>query len=387
MSGGAWHLVFVTFLIAPSTESGSCPSHWLRLTDRCVGLYPVWASWCSAQTLCSQSDSRLDSPQSQKDLEFLQRMVRKLSVPVWIGGFSALSERHKGNVWIRGDTSDFKPQIRTNQTSGNGDQDEVCLGMTPNDDDVKNASCGELRFYICSKNISFESTEQAAGSSGLSPGVSLFSVMWHHSETVADEILRSSSLLLQFRSGSVSRSCFDLFVQQEALYMGRLYSTLQALETDAQEVDPRLRALLLRTKLFYQTKQREQYGVAAPQWLQDALQSFHSLVAEEPVYLLVALSARSVLNQYILQSLPLPGHVSGLESKNLLKTWREEREKDLEFVQRFREVVESLQGKMHVFKSIDIFRRHMMNQKSLHKHVECPNEEETRQFHLLPSAM
>lgn len=387
MSSAAWHLVFVTFLIARSTESGSCPSHWLRLTGRCVGLYPVWASWSSAQTLCSQSDSRLVSPQSPKDLKFLQKMVVKLSVPVWIGGFSVLSKRHKRNVWIRGDTSDFKLQIPTNQTSGNGGRGEACLGMTPKDGEVKSAPCGELRFYICSKNISVESSFQAAVSSGLSPGVSLFSVMWRRSETVADEILRSSSLLLQFRSGSVSRSCYDLFVQQEALYTGRLYSTLQALETDAQEVDPRLSALLLRTKLFYQTNQREQYDVAAPQWLQDALQSFHSLVAEEPVYLLVALSVRSVLNQFILQSLPLPGHVSGPVSKNLLKTWREEREKDLEFVQRFRDVVENLQDKMHVFKSIDIFRRHMMNQKSLHEHVECPNEEETRQFHIFPSVM
>lgn len=348
-------------LLLVSLSSGLCPDHWLLLGQRCFAVYPVWASWSSAETLCSQSDSHLVSLRSNKDVEFVQKIVTKLSAPVWTGGYS-LSQ---SDVWFWSDGSDFDPDVRTNRSSGNFKRDAACLEMTTEDGEVKSAPCAELRFYICSRKISSESysTEQAVVPSGLAPGVSLFALMWDQSESVMEETLRSSSLLRQLQAGSVAQSCYELFSQQEALYKGLLYRMLQAMAF-TPEADPGVKSLLLEATEFYQTRVSKQDLSAAPLWLQFALQSFHSLVAEEPVYLLVALSARAALNSFVLQSLPPPQSGAALR-------WRQEREGDVDFTHRARKVIENLQSKMDVFKSIDIFRRHMMNQKSLHKHVEC----------------
>lgn len=347
-------------LLLVSLSSGLCPDQWLLLGPRCLGVYPVWASWSSAETLCSQSDAHLVSLRSNKDVEFVQKIVTKLSAPVWTGGYS-LSQ---SDVWFWSDGSDFDPDLRTNRSSGNFKRDAACLEMTTEDGEVKSAPCAELRFYICSRKISLDndSTEQAP--SGLAPGLSLFALMWDQSDSVVEEILRSSSLLRQLQAGSVTQSCYELFSQQEALYKGLLHRMLQAMALFTREADPGVKPLLLEATEFYQTRVSKQDLSAAPQWLRFALQSFHSLAAEEPLYLLVALSARSALNSFVLQSLPPPQSGAAL-------SWRQEREGDVDFTHRVRKVIENLQSKMDVFKSIDIFRRHMMNQKSLHKHVEC----------------
>lgn len=218
-------------------------------------------------------------------------------------------------------------------------------------------------------------------SSGLSPGVSLFALMWDHSDTVAEEILHSSSFVLQLSSGSVTQSCYDRFSQQEAPYMGLVYRMLEAWLSlfSSEDLDPELRSLLLDTKDFYNTSLSKQAVSAAPRWLQWALQSFHRAVAaDDPLYLAVALSARSALNSFILRSLPPPGSHesrsesrSSPESRDLLLKWREEREREDELTHRFRAVIERLQGEIDEFKAIDVFRVHMMNQKSLHRQVEC----------------
>lgn len=344
-------LLLILLLAALSTASGLCPDRWLLFRDRCLGVFPVWASWSSAETLCSQSGSHLLSLDSKKQLRFLQKILTKLEVPVWTGGYSV--------------QSDFHPKIWTNHTSVG------CLGLEGGE--VRSAPCGELRFYICSRKTSSKSNDEVVVSSGLSPGVSLFSLMWAQSETVAEEILHSSSFLLQLKSGSISQSCYDRYRQQEALYMGLVYRTLQALSFHSEEVDPGVKSLLLDTKHFYQSRLSKQDLSAAPRWLQFALQSFHSVVTDEPVYLVVALSARSALNSFILHSLPLPltWSKSGSQSRSLLLKWREESERELKFTHRFREVIERLQSEMDEFKAINVFRVHMMNQKSLHKHLEC----------------
>lgn len=327
-------------------------------------MHPVWASWSSAQTLCSQSDSHLVSLHSNEDVEFLQKIVTKLSAPVWTGGYSV----SQSSLWFWSDGSDFDPDIWMNRSYGISKRDEACLGLNE-DGEVKSAPCGELRFYICSRKISWKhlnSTEQAVVPSGLSPGMSLFALMWDKSKTVAEEILRSSSFLRQLRSGLVTQSCYALFSQQEALYQGLLHRTLQALTLFTPEADPDVKSLLLDAKELYRSRNVKQDLAAAPRWLEFALQSFHSVVAEDPLYLLVALLARSALNSFVLQSVPLPESES-----NLALRWREEHEGDITFTHRVRKVIENLQSEMDAFKSINIFRIHMMNQKSLHKHVEC----------------
>lgn len=351
-------LLLILLLTALSTASGLCPDRWLLFRDRCLGVFPVWASWSSAETLCSQSGSHLLSLHSKKQLLFLQKILTQLEVPVWTGGYSVQSD-----AWFWSDGSDSHPNIWTNHTS------RGCMGLEGGE--VKSAPCGELRFYICSRKTSAKSNDEVVVSPGLSPGVSLFSLMWAQSDTVAEEILLSSSFLLQLRSGSISQSCYDRYSQQEALYMGLVYRTLQALSFHSEEVDPGVKSLLLDTKHFYQSRLSKQDLSAAPRWLQFALQSFHWVVTDEPVYLVVALSARSALNSFILHSLPPTWSKSGSQSRSLLLKWRQESETELKFTQRFREVIERLQSEMDEFKTINVFRVHMMNQKSLHKHLEC----------------
>ncbi|XP_072314741.1 uncharacterized protein [Eucyclogobius newberryi] len=361
------HLVSRLFtLFTLSSADGWCPDPWLCLRDRCVAAYPVWATWSDAETLCAQSNSHLFSLHSNDDMEFLQKITVKLGVPVWTGGYSVAHER---NSWLWSDGSDFRLDV---WTVGKNDSDAACLGMGNEDSEMRSAPCGEMRFYICARHISGErpdANEEAAAPFNLSPGVGLVAAMWSHSEPVADEILRSSSFLLRLASGSITRSCYDLFRRQEALYVGLVYKTLEAF--DLQRINPDVGSLLLDTKERYKIKYSKQAPVTAPQWLQFALLSFHPVVVDDPLYLLVALSAREALNSFVLESLPLPGSVPSAESRRLYQRWREESERDVQSAKRFKDVIENYQNKMDVYKSINVFRHHMMNQKSLHKNTEC----------------
>ncbi|KAK7909980.1 hypothetical protein WMY93_014664 [Mugilogobius chulae] len=255
------------------------------------------------------SPTLISSPSvSNEDVEFLRKTATKLGVPVWTGGYSAAQVDHR-------DTTE----------------------------------------------------EDVNHDSGLSSGLSLFAVMWSHSETVADEILHSSSFLHQIKSGSITQSCYDLFRQQEALYMGLVYKTLEALYI--QDTNLEIRALLQETKENYNTKYLKLDPSAAPQWMKFALLSFHFVVVDDPLYLLVALSARFSLNSFVLESVPLPGAVSSSESKSLYQRWREDTERQIGLAHRFKDVIEKYQDEMDVFKTINVFRQHLMSQKSLHKYV------------------
>ena len=68
-----------------------------------------------------------------------------------------------------------------------------------------------------------------------------------------------------------------------------------------------------------------------PQWLQSSLQSFHFVVLEEPVYWLVALSARACLYELVSGVLVRTG--SG--SEVIYQDWREESLKEVVWTQRY----------------------------------------------------
>lgn len=65
--------------------------------------------------------------------------------------------------------------------------------------------------------------------SGIVPGVSLYDVMWGYSESMAEEILRSSSFLKELWSDHLTQTCYARFMQQEMLYLQRVSSTLEVL--------------------------------------------------------------------------------------------------------------------------------------------------------------
>lgn len=64
-------------------------------------------------------------------------------------------------------------------------------------------------------------------SAGIVPSVSLFDVVWGYSYLLAEEILNSSSFLRELGSGHLTERCYSHFIQQEALYLHRVSSTLQ----------------------------------------------------------------------------------------------------------------------------------------------------------------
>uniref|UniRef100_A0AAV2KQ05 C-type lectin domain-containing protein n=1 Tax=Knipowitschia caucasica TaxID=637954 RepID=A0AAV2KQ05_KNICA len=251
------YLLPLLFILA--SAGNWCPYNWTYFGNKCIFLYPVWATWDSAKTLCSLSDSHLISLRSHDDVEFVSKMVVKLGAPVWTGGHSV----DQSASWLWSDGSDFTFRFSTNHTSGKNKSDVRCLGIESEDGEAKSSPCGEMRFYICSRKMSEQHNDTAVAhsvdwfsGSALIPGVSLVAVMWAHSESVAEDILHSSSFLRQLQSGSITTNCYDLFRQQEALYMGLLYKMLEALYI--QDTDPDVRTLLLHEKQRYKKNYSKQ---------------------------------------------------------------------------------------------------------------------------------
>ncbi|XP_030017424.1 uncharacterized protein LOC115438149 isoform X2 [Sphaeramia orbicularis] len=163
--------------------------------------------------------------------------------------------------------------------------------MTTKSGEVNSAPCGELRFYICSsKAKSNVMSATTSNGSNLVPGFSLFDVMLDQSSSVLEDILHWSSFLSQVRSGRLSERCLTSFIQQEALYLHRVSSTLEVLIGNIHEEDQDIRSLLVDVQQQYRTQYRTQYSTqystqvlpSAPpsRWLLLSLLSFHSVVLD-----------------------------------------------------------------------------------------------------------
>lgn len=382
-------LLFAVLLIGPSSSGGTeraspCPPRWLLFGQRCFAFYPVWSSWSTADSLCSQTGSDLASLHTPEERQFVLQLA-STHTPVWLGGYQV----QQNGSWFWSDDSPFRINSWTNQRQGKTSEGGACLAMTPQGGELHSAPCGELRFYICSTRASSGSTVSYSNSKpvgpGIVPGVSLFDVLWSSSDLLAEEILRSSSFIVGLRSGQLSQRCYTSFTQQEALYLHRVSSTLEALIRRLQEADD-MRSLLLDTLKHYSGRNQSLLAAPPPQWLHLSLQSFHSVVQEEPVYWLVALSARACLRYFLSRELLLselrPGAllVSGARANasDLLQEWREDTLWEVTWTHRCRELIEEHQDRMDVYKAINIFREHMMTQKSLHKAVACDEEDDRR---------
>ncbi|KAL3051016.1 hypothetical protein OYC64_001316 [Pagothenia borchgrevinki] len=207
-------------------------------------------------------------------------------------------------------------------------------------------------------------------SSGLVPGASLWDVVWGFSELQADEILRSSSFFQELRAGNLTQRCYTHFLQQEALYLTGVSSTLEALIGRLQEADD-TRSLLQETLKHYSSRNQSLPGSPPPQWLR---LSFPSLVLDDPVYFLLALSARVQLR--VLMAGEMMG--VGVKESRVLQQWREDTQEEVTWILRLRKLMEERQGHMDAFKAINIFREQMMNQKSFYKALACDEEEKKR---------
>ncbi|XP_050931717.1 uncharacterized protein LOC127143276 [Lates calcarifer] len=205
---------------------------------------------------------------------------------------------------------------------------------------------------------------------GLKHGFSLFDVVWYLSNNVEEVILRSSSFFIELKNGRPTELCYTSVTEHEALYLDKVVITLEVLNSRLQEADDSVKSLLQDTLQHYKnitgrTKTSRPSG-PTPGWLRDSLQSFHSVVLEDPIYWLVALWARASLHSLAREHL-VPTSVNN----TFYQEWREDSQKDVEWTQRFKNVLEKHQNKMHVQDAIKIFREHMMNQKRFYMAVDC----------------
>ncbi|XP_030287419.1 uncharacterized protein LOC115590265 isoform X2 [Sparus aurata] len=362
-------LVLSLLLIGPSASPPSsgdvsegaepashCPPRWLLLGQRCFAFYPVWSSWSSAESMCSQTGGHLASLHTPEERLFVGQLVRT-HTPVWLGGRRA--QQNGSWVW----TDD-----QNQEETGEGG---ACMQMDPISGELHGAPCGELWFYICSTAASSEALPEnrTPVKSGLAPNVSLFDAVWGPSDALAEEILRWSCFFQELQSGRLKQRCYSSFMQQEALYLQRVSSMLEVLVSSLQEADA-VRSLLLDTLEHYSSRTQNPINSPPPQWLQSSLQSFHFVVLEEPIYWLVALSARACLYD-LLSGVQVR---TGSGSELVYQDWSEESLKEVVWTQRYRQVLEKHQDQMDTFKAIHVFRQHMMNQKSLHKAVVCDDD-------------
>ncbi|KAI3376056.1 hypothetical protein L3Q82_016585, partial [Scortum barcoo] len=353
-----------------------CPPRWLLFGQRCFFFYPLWSSWSEAESVCSQTGGNLASLHTPEERQFV-RQLADTHVPVWLGGHQV----QQSTSWFWSDDSPFRIRNWTNQRLEKNREGGACMQMEPKSGELFGAPCGELGFYICATRTSFKvvSSDRKPAEPGILSGLSLFDVVWGYSDSLAEEILRSSSILRALRSDRLTRRCYDIFIQQEALYLHRVSSSLEVVIRALQEADD-VRSLLLDTFKHYSGRNQSLLASPPPQWLLSSLRSFHSVVSEEPVYWLVALSARASLRSLLtgehLFSEPSAPPVSGSEVKGdgLLWEWREENLKEVAWMHRYTysKVMEEHQDRMDVFKAVNIFREHMMNQKSFYKAmVKC----------------
>ncbi|XP_045919704.1 uncharacterized protein LOC123979733 isoform X1 [Micropterus dolomieu] len=350
----------------------SCPPRWLLFGQRCFAFYPVWSSWSDADLLCSQAAGKLTSLHTPEERQFV-RLLANTHTPVWLGGYQEQQN------WFWSDDSPFRMSDWTKQWQGNTSEGGACMEMEPKSGKLHSAPCGELRFYICSTTTSSSSKILPSDRKpGIMHGLSLFDVLWGNSYLLAEEIRHLSSFLKELRSGQLTQRCYNNFFQQEALYLHRVSSTLETLMYSLQEADENTRSLLQDTLQHYRSRNQSPLTSPPPQWLHFALQSFHSVVLEEPIYWLVALSARACLRDFLAELKPGSKLVSGSEDKacSIYQQWSVESLKEVAWIRRYRKVLEEYQDQIDVFKAINIFHEHMMNQKSFYKAADCDIEDE-----------
>ncbi|MEQ2291343.1 hypothetical protein AMECASPLE_012499 [Ameca splendens] len=373
------YLLFWSFTAAPSVSSEGvapapqCQPGWLPFGQRCFAFFPVWSSWSTATTLCAQSGGDLMLLHTPEEKQIVLQLT-KTSIPVWLKG-------NQNGSWFWSDDSVFNNW--TNEMDEKTKESGACMQMTPKTGQLQSAPCGDLRFYICTSSLSLCSTDLNSHKrlqQGIVPGLLLFDVVWDSSSVQAEEIFYSSSLLKGLRSGNLTERCYSTFMQQEELYLLRVKSTLKVLISALHE-DNKIRSLLLDT--FRQYRRRHQSLLPSsptPQLIQWSLQSFHRVVLEDPVYWLVALSARACLQNFVDQKLHQelgPQILKFVRKNSFYQAWRRENVRFL-WVKRYKKVLKEYQDQMDPFKAINIFREHMMNQRSLHRAVTCEDEEDEK---------
>ncbi|XP_045569200.1 uncharacterized protein isoform X6 [Salmo salar] len=330
-----------------------CPAGWHQNDHRCFSFYPVWATWATAESYCSQHRGNLVSVHSPGQQMFVQDLVRRHTYqPVWIGGYDAAQE----GMWLWSDGSAVDSFYWEEDDPSNSGQGENCMEL----------HTGEL-------------VEE----------VSIYDVLWETSKRVADETLYSAFLRGMY-SRRLPAHCYADFCHQEMLYLDRVITMLQVLIRTVQG-PPDIMQFLQRTHQRYQESLKEAQNQTPPHLnlssiqpsaaVRQYLQSFHDIVNEEPIYWLVSLLPRALLRPYLAKNLPL-GERTRPGPRPCLYPWlslfpcpcyqwggedmksdqRNQKDKSGAY---YRLLLEKYQDVIDVFKAVNIFRVQMINEKAL----------------------
>uniref|UniRef100_A0A674ABW7 Uncharacterized LOC115183190 n=1 Tax=Salmo trutta TaxID=8032 RepID=A0A674ABW7_SALTR len=341
-----------------------CPAGWHQNEHRCFSFYPVWATWATAESYCSQHRGNLVSVHSPGQQMFVQDLVRRHTYqPVWIGGYDAaqvnwvnnssvsqsdnqsvkclqvtqakaqctfcLKTKSRGinqsmffcdkeGMWLWSDGSAVDDVYWEEDEPSNSGQGENCMELhTGGGQGWNDVSCGELRFYVCSmetrSGLAALPSQKKAHERELVEEVSIYDVLWETSERVADETL-NSAFFRRMYSRRLPARCYADFCHQEMLYLDRVITMLQVLIRTVQG-PPDIMQFLQRTHQRYQESLKEAQNQTPPHLnlssiqpsaaVRQYLQSFHDIVNEEPIYWLVSLLPRALLRPYLAKNLPL----------------------------------------------------------------------------------
>ncbi|XP_034146254.1 uncharacterized protein LOC109615082 isoform X3 [Esox lucius] len=378
----------------------SCPAGWHQNGHRCFSFYPVWATWVSAESYCSQRGGNLASVHSPDQQVFIQDLVRKhTDQPVWIGGYNVAQE----GVWLWSDGSAFEDFPREEEPRYSGHKN--CMELhTGGGRGWNDASCEKLRFYVCSmktrSDVRAQSSQKRKPQIELAAGLSVYDLLWESGERVAQETLYSAFLRGMYSRRLPPKSYID-FCHQEALYLTRVISMLEMVRSVCVCVSQDLirtmqgpediKLFLQGTHQLYQDSLKE-YQNQVPQRLnlssiqtspaiRQYLQSFHDVVNEEPIYWVVSLLPRAMLRPYLAKHLPLGEQTRPGSSPCLLPwlslfpcpcyqlptKWNGEDHADQQIgkMQTYKSLVEKYQAVIDIYKAVNIFRVNMINEKTL----------------------
>ncbi|KAJ8008552.1 hypothetical protein DPEC_G00106080 [Dallia pectoralis] len=341
----------------------------------------------SLQSYCSQSGGNLASIHSPDQQVFIQDLVKRhTNQPVWIGGYDITQK----GVWLWSDGSVFynfhgeeEPII-----SGHG---KYCMELqTGGGRGWNDASCEELRFYVCSmktrSNVDLLQSQKNIPQTGLVEGASLYDVMWTASERVADETLHyASAFLRRMYAGHLPVQRYTDFCHQEALYLNRSISMLEELIRTLEGPED-IKQFLQRTHQHYELtlknvelKLLNLSSIQPSPAVRRYLQSFHDVVNEDLIYWVVSLLPRAMLRPYLAKHLPQEEWLTTGRPRtspcshprlNLfpcscslspLEAWgRKDMPGTIE-----RSLIEKYQDVMDINKAVNIFRVNMINEKAL----------------------
>ncbi|KAL0970601.1 hypothetical protein UPYG_G00244290 [Umbra pygmaea] len=358
-----------------------CPAGWHQNGHQCFSFYPVWATWTSAESSCSQHGGNLASVHSPDQQVFIQNLVKRhTDEPVWIGGYDAAQE----GVWLWSDGSTFDDFHWEKEEPNNHGDKENCMELhTEEGRGWNDASCKELKFYVCSmrtrSDVAALPSQKKTHQSELAEGVSLFDVLWSTSETVAEETLHTTSAFLrQMRVGHLPVQRYTNFCQQEALFLDRVLSMLQVL-IKRVPVPEDIKLVLQKTQTLYEeylTKHR-QMNVSSIQpsaAVRQYLQSFHDVVNEEPIYWVVSLLPRALLRPYLAQHIPQRIYTK----LSLFSFPCPDNPMNPVFGpdEQYGALLKTYQDRINIWKAVNIFRVQMIKEKALFKSGLFPTGDE-----------